>query len=554
MRQLPVRAQVLISSAAVLALSILAFALVETALGVQGGTVRASSADAQRTMLELLLIFVVTGVSRSLLLAGGAGVTRKGLISTAAILVGTVTLFVYWTVGSAGRSAINPIVFLVVLAIVTSVAASSATLSIGGGGVSVDQALPVLMAATLITGTWGGVIVAASQVLVPPHGSEWVKSVFNNAVRVISVWAAGTVFTLLTSHYYVHDAANGSSATLLDSWLRSGSTFTPGSVFALVGAVLLANLMFVVANATLIGAIVSITGNSAFVATMFELVRSIGGPFALNSVLGLMLAIVYLHSGVGALAMILVMLPLFAARWVFSQIAGERAAQEATLAALIKAVETKDWYTKGHSERVAVAALEIGGSLKLDPDLMRELRFAGMLHDVGKLGVPTGVLIKPGRLDDAEFEAIKRHPVLGQEVVRGIEFLEEAKRGIYYHHERIDGRGYPEGLKGEEIPLFARILGVADAFDSMTQVRSYRGARSIEAALVELNAHRDTQFDSRMVDALITALDAGWVPETPPVVEEVPTSDGVPALGVDDDDPAAAAALAAHRPPRSDAP
>jgi len=550
MRQLPLRAQVLIGGAAIAAFAILAVALVNTALGHPGTSIVLAPSDARRATLELLLIFVVTGLARSLLLAGKQGITRRGIISAGSLMGVTVALLAYWSVGL--HHPVNAIVFLALLAIITPVAASSATVWIGGGGVTVDQGLPVLIAAILITGTWGAVIVAASQVLVSAPDSQLVKSVFNSAVRVLSVWAAGMVFTLLASHYIVVGTSGSPSRSLLVNWLDKQSAFGRWEVLVLIAAVLIANLVSVITNVSMIGAIVAITGKSSFAATTFEMAQSIGGPLALNSILGLMLAVVYLHSGVGGLAMVLVMLPLFAARWVFAQIAGERAAQEATLAALIKAVETKDWYTKGHSERVAVAALQIGASLKLESDLMRELRFAGMLHDVGKLGVPTGVLIKPGRLDDAEFDAIKRHPVLGQEVVRGIEFLEEAKRGIYYHHERIDGRGYPEGLKGDEIPLFARILGVADAFDSMTQVRSYRGARSVAAALEELDAHRGTQFDSRMVDALIAALEAGWQPETPPVIEESVKPTGVPALGVDDDDPSAAAALASHRPARAE--
>ena len=118
-----------------------------------------------------------------------------------------------------------------------------------------------------------------------------------------------------------------------------------------------------------------------------------------------------------------------------------------------------------------------------------------MLHDIGKLGVPTRLLQKSGGLTDAEFEAIQRHPVQGLEIVREIDFLDEANDGILHHHERIDGRGYPKGLVGDEIPEFARVIAVADAFDSMTTTRSYRGARSIEEAVIELRRCAGTQFD-----------------------------------------------------------
>jgi len=434
----------------------------------------------------------------------------------------------------APRETLKVMGLLVVLVLVTKLAASVAVFESDRGPFGVDQVTPVLMASYLLVGTSGAIIVAASVFLVMllEQDLAMVKKVFNAGVLIISVSVASAFYWFVAVRTHT-------------DWANSSFTLTA------FGLILASSAIFVGTNCYFIAAIVSSVSGSSLLATWRGIVRDVAGPLVVNSVLGLMLATVYYH--VGVIAMILVLLPLYVARWVFAQIAGERAAQEATLAALIKAVETKDWYTKGHSERVAVASLQIGGSLKLDPDLMRELRFAGMLQDVGKLGVPTGVLIKPGRLDDAEFDAIKRHPVLGQEVVRGIEFLDEAKRGIYYHHERIDGRGYPEGLKGDEIPLFARILGVADAFDSMTQVRSYRGARSVEAALEELDAHRNTQFDTRMVDALMGALAAGWEPETSPVVVTAVVETGVPALGVDDDDPSAAAALAAHRPLRVDA-
>lgn len=554
MTQLPARARLLVSSVAGAAFVIVAWALVQVGSGTPGRT--PSDLRAGRfTLIDLAVVALATMVIRPLLLAPKAA-TRQYRNAFWALGVVAVAVALIWF-GQVQYDARKPndvlshdlgLVYLAILGLITFVAASASSFNVGEGGFIVDQSLPVAIAAYLITGTAGAVIVAAMLFLVPIPGVAAVKSIFNSSVKVFCVALGGGTFTLLTS---IHTSAHG--PTVLDQW-SSNSQPAPGVFFRLVLAVLLANVVIVAANTLLVSSIVSFTLDTSVLAIWGEMARNVGGPLILNSALGLILSIVYQHSGIHVVAMILVLLPLFSARWVFAQIAGERSAQEATLAALIKAVETKDWYTKGHSERVAVAALQIGGSLRLDSNLMRELRFAGMLHDVGKLGVPTGVLIKPGRLDDAEFDAIKRHPGLGQEVVRGIDFLDEAKRGIYYHHERMDGRGYPEGLKGDEIPLFARILGVADAFDSMTQVRSYRGARSVEAALVELDAHRNSQFDSHMVDALVAALDAGWKPDTPPDVSQSEAPNGVPALGVDDDDPSVAAVLAAHRPAKVDSP
>jgi HD-GYP domain-containing protein (c-di-GMP phosphodiesterase class II) len=202
----------------------------------------------------------------------------------------------------------------------------------------------------------------------------------------------------------------------------------------------------------------------------------------------------------------LVLLPLLIARWAYSQYAGQQKAYEATIRALVQAVETKDHYTRGHSERVAAGCVRIATTRGMTADRVSALRYAGILHDVGKLSVTTRLLQKTAPLTDREYEEIKMHPVTGREMLRGIEFLEEAYEGILHHHERLDGLGYPMGLKGAEIPEFARVIAVADAFDSMTSTRSYRNARSVAEAVAELERCRGTQFDPEMVEAMIHSL------------------------------------------------
>ncbi len=198
----------------------------------------------------------------------------------------------------------------------------------------------------------------------------------------------------------------------------------------------------------------------------------------------------------------------------------------------MQAVETKDHYTRGHSERVAKASVMLARVLGMREDRVNALRYAGILHDVGKLGIPTEILQSTDGLSDEQFATIKEHPRRGTAMLDEIEFLDEAIKGILHHHERIDGLGYPDGLSGEEIPEFARVIHVADAFDSMTSTRSYRGARTPEEAVHELERCKGTQFDPVMVDALVAALvREPWVPTTPEPADEP----GVPVL--DDDDP-----------------
>jgi putative nucleotidyltransferase with HDIG domain len=221
--------------------------------------------------------------------------------------------------------------------------------------------------------------------------------------------------------------------------------------------------------------------------------------------LGLLIAALW--DLVGPFAAGLVLIPLFVARWAMGQFAAQEGAYSATMAALCQAVETKDFYTRGHSERVSRGATLLARQIGMGAERVEAIRYAGMLHDVGKLGVPTKVLQKTGPLTEEELAAIQLHPMRGLEIVRQIGFLTEALDGIMHHHERMDGKGYPMGLAGDEIPEFARVIAVADAFDSMTSTRSYRGARSVEEAVAELRKCSGMQFDPVLVDAFIAALD-----------------------------------------------
>jgi HD-GYP domain-containing protein (c-di-GMP phosphodiesterase class II) len=174
-------------------------------------------------------------------------------------------------------------------------------------------------------------------------------------------------------------------------------------------------------------------------------------------------------------------------------------------------VDAKDSYTAGHSTRVTLYSVIIGEELGLDVEQLRRLRLAGLLHDVGKIGIRDSVLGKPGRLTDEEFAMMKSHPQVGENILTPVSQLADVIPGVVSHHERFDGTGYPRGLKAEEIPLLGRIIGVADAFDAMTSDRVYRPRLSDEVALAELRKHSGTQFDSRVVTAFLSAYDKGFI-------------------------------------------
>ena len=187
--------------------------------------------------------------------------------------------------------------------------------------------------------------------------------------------------------------------------------------------------------------------------------------------------------------------------------------------ALAMALDARDPYTAGHSERVSVLSVAIGRSLRLRDEEIEVIRLGALLHDIGKIGVPDAVLLKPTTLTPAEFDIIKQHPGAGARILQSVPFLAPHIPIVELHHERPDGRGYPHGLRGDEIPIAAHIVHVADAYDAMTTARAYRGARHPTAALQELWHFAGTAFHAEAVGALATVL-PGVISDTGEVVLE----------------------------------
>ncbi len=176
---------------------------------------------------------------------------------------------------------------------------------------------------------------------------------------------------------------------------------------------------------------------------------------------------------------------------------------EGTVKALILTIDAKDHYTFNHSEHVARLSSAIAGALDISKDVRDKLEQAALMHDIGKIGVNEVILRKDGELTQEEFDEIKKHPVIGATIVQQVPFLEHAVQVILYHHERFDGKGYPKGLKGEEIPLTARIVMIADAIDSMMRARPYRNALPMEKVLRELRDYTGIQSDPLIADLIL---------------------------------------------------
>ena len=242
--------------------------------------------------------------------------------------------------------------------------------------------------------------------------------------------------------------------------------------------------------------------------------------------LGLLMAVLWVK--VSIIAGVLVLVPLLVARWTFAQYAAEREEYDATVRALIQAVETKDYYTRGHSERVSRATVLIAREWGLREDRVNVIRYAGLLHDVGKLGVPTKVLQKQGK---AQRQRVRRDQAAPDARLRDAARDHLPRRGTDRRRPppRADGRQGATrwAWSATEIPEFARIIMVADAFDSMTSTRSYRAAKSVDEAITELRKWQGAQFDPVAVAALMRALEKNvWEPHPEPFHGELVARDG----------------------------
>jgi HD domain len=205
-----------------------------------------------------------------------------------------------------------------------------------------------------------------------------------------------------------------------------------------------------------------------------------------------------------------------------------RRAHRDTIAALSRSMEAKDTYTGGHTERVAKVAVALGRELGYRGDDLEAIEIGALLHDIGKISIPEQILLKDGPLDDAEWDVIKTHPLVSDYILSELDLHPFIRQCARSSHERIDGHGYPDGLAGEGIPLPARIVLVADAFDALTSSRPYRAARTVVAAVAEIRDNAGTQFCPTVVDALVElwqttphVLDGATAPPTPRQVELV---------------------------------
>lgn len=410
-------------------------------------------------------------------------------------LIGAVAGLIGWGAAEPGGPAVagNLDVLLVLMLLFLVCESMPTLLTVEHFAVSVS--FSAALAAVVLIGPEGAALVGLTAVLSVRPGLPFVKRVFNGAQFAICGYAAGFVYVWLGGAIGVPEVNEFDD--LIGPYVAATAVFVPLNILLTLTMVRLANRGRPVD--------LPLRGLTQFLLSYFG-----------YATFGLLVA--GLWATIQSISAVLVLVPLFVARWAFGQYHAQQRSYDATIAALCQAVETKDYYTRGHCMRVAKAAAMIAEELGMSAERVQTMRYAGMLHDIGKLGVPTKILQKAGKLTEEEFAAIQLHPMRGYEIVREIGFLDEALAGILHHHERMDGGGYPKGLAGEDIPEAARLVSVADVFDCLTSTRSYRTAWSAEDAIAELRRCAGTQFDPRMVEALVRAVEReGW--EVPDLVE-----------------------------------
>ena len=219
------------------------------------------------------------------------------------------------------------------------------------------------------------------------------------------------------------------------------------------------------------------------------------------------IAISFLYKLSGPFTLLFTSLPLMIAQYTYLLRVKERRALLNSILQIVKIVDAKDQYTAGHSVRVAEYSEKIARKLKLDEYNIELLVNLANLHDLGKIQIDLSILNKSGSFNKSDWEEVKKHPAVGYNIVKEITFLKSEASAILHHHERIDGKGYPDGIKGDELSLFAKILTVADSYDAMTTDRPYRRALTLEEAINELDRNSGTQFDPKICGAMMELLE-----------------------------------------------
>lgn len=400
-----------------------------------------------------------------------------------------ITLIIYLT----KTYKINDYVLVIVFSVLAAVAETFIILLPRIGAISVSTALA--FTAILLTNPLIAAIVMAAGVAFrcPYVDGKGRVHIFNSPLYK-------TVFNI--SQYTINSGMAGIAYVIVDKIINVRLIFyNPVAGIAALFVYILSNTFFMaVLMSILLNEKLSNIWKSSFYGMLINIL--------LVSLLGIILAFAYYSYGTGG--MLLFFIPLLFARYTFKLYIDMRKNYFDTMNVLVRAIEASDPYTSGHSMRVGAYSEAIAKQLGLPQGKIDLIKSAALLHDIGKIGIDKKILNKDGKLEKDEFDTIKSHPEIGATIISDLSYLSNITEIIRHHHERNDGRGYPDGLDHDKIPLETSILTIADSFDAMTTNRPYRHSLSLETALNEIKINAGTQFNPDIVDDAIIALKATY--------------------------------------------
>lgn len=397
---------------------------------------------------------------------------------------------------------VRPIVISPTLIALGIAAMVAEVLSVQYGPVSISFTTSVCAAANILLGpAGGGLATGMSTLLASARVKEQpvLRGVYNVGQLSLTGLAAGWAYVLTGGIVLGHSA------------------LTPSQIPRVILPLAALAVASFVANTSLVGAYLSLKLGASFLSIWKSTFSWTIPAQAALTVLALALAQTVAATGVIGLGLFVV--PLLIARQFYERYLTLKRAYADTVRSLVAVIEAKDAYTRGHSERVALYSVDVARRLGFSDQRVERIELAALLHDLGKVGISKRILQKRSRLSDEEFEIIKAHPDIGAHIIEGVPFLADLVPVIHSHHERVDGTGYGGHLEGEAIPIEARVLGVADAFDAMTSSRPYRAAMSVDQTTQELRRCAGQQFDDVIVETFLEALSRGAFADILPAEE-----------------------------------
>jgi putative nucleotidyltransferase with HDIG domain len=387
-------------------------------------------------------------------------------------------------------------------------------------------ALPVRLPGGVVAHTTTAPLIAAAfdSTLANPFAVCWIAFIGTIELRDVAYWdpARRGELRIWGTLYNRFDYVLSAFAAYLVVHLTK-EIVSPEDPLGIIAQIALAGVAFSLVNLLLGISVASLNTNAPFSRIWSLSVSNIGTGLVALVPLGWLMSEIGLKVGLWAAAMFI--LPVYLARYAFSKYAETRELFFGTVSALSQAIDAKDGFTRGHADRVSRIAGAIARELRVSEKQIEEIELAGLLHDIGKIGVEDRILMKPQRLDPVEQELMRRHPIYGASILEPSAALRVLVPIVLHHHENYDGTGYPDGLRGEDIPLGSRIIIVADAYEAMTSDRIYRKAVGHERAMEQLNRYKGVQFDPeivRVLERLVQKRGAGAfeISELPPITYE----------------------------------